>query len=243
MQSTKRVASRPNKPSTSRVWGDVLDLLDHVLSKKEFKTRTVLDHITPQAFGFAVALLVRRFEKEKRRLWIFCPDVKTQDHVHADLGVWQCPSLYLPRLGQVVEGALADPEILAERTGVLSRVLESESPVLVLCAQSLSEPAPSLAEMTAQKRMFKIGEKLNIEILLQQLTEAGYERVPVVTERGHFARRGGIVDFFSWQAEEPLRLEFFEDVLESIRAFDLHNQSSIRQIKSTSVILTMNDTS
>lgn len=242
LQSAKRVANRPNKPPTSRAWRDVFDLVELVLSKKPFKTRTVLDHITPQAFGFAVALLVRRIEKEKRRVWILCPDVKTQDHVHADLGVWQCPSLYLPRLGQVVEGALADPEILAERTAVLSQVLEVESPMLVLCAHSLSEPAPSLAEMTAQKRVFKIGEKLNIEILLKQLTEAGYERVPVVTERGHFARRGGIVDFFSWQAEEPLRLEFFDDALESIRAFDLHNQSSIRQIESTSVILTMNET-
>ena len=97
----------------------------HVLNRRieteaKFKTRSVLDHIAPQAFGFAAALLVRRVEKEKRRVWILCPDVKTQDHVHAELGVWQCPALYFPRLGHIVEGALADPEVLAERTAVLS---------------------------------------------------------------------------------------------------------------------------
>jgi transcription-repair coupling factor (superfamily II helicase) len=243
LHSAKRAASRLYKPPPSRARGDALGLVDLVLSKKEFKTRTVLDHISPQAFGFAAALLVRRLEKEKRRVWILCPDVKTQDHVHAELGVWQCPALYFPRLGQIVEGALADPEVLAERTAVLSRMLEGESPVLVLCADSLDEPAPDLAEITEQKRMLKVGEKLDVEILLKELTQAGYERVPVVTERGQFARRGGIVDFFSWQAQDPLRLEFFDDELESIRAFDLHNQSSIRRLDSAGVILTMNDAS
>jgi transcription-repair coupling factor (superfamily II helicase) len=169
-----------------------------VLSKKEFKTRTILDHVASQAFGFAAALLVRRTEKAKRRVWLLCPDVKTQDHVHAELGVWQCPALYFPRLGQLMDGALADPELLAERTAVLSRMLEGDSPVMVLCADSLDEPAPDLAEITDQKRMLKVGEKLDVEGLLKELSEAGYERVPVVTERGQFARRGGIVDFFSW---------------------------------------------
>ena len=107
MHSAKRAASRLSKPPTSRARGDALGLVDLVLSKKEFKTRSVLDHIAPQAFGFAAALLVRRVEKEKRRVWILCPDVKTQDHVHAELGVWQCPALYFPRLGHIVEGALA----------------------------------------------------------------------------------------------------------------------------------------
>ncbi|MFO1485640.1 MAG: transcription-repair coupling factor [Verrucomicrobiaceae bacterium] len=217
--------------------------MDLVLSAKEFKHRDVLDHVTPQAFGFAAALLVRRQEKaaSRRRVWILCPDVKTQDHVHAELGVWQCPAHYFPRLGHVVEGALADPELLAERTAVLSRMTEGESPVMVLCAGSLDESAPALAEITEQKRVLEAGAKLDVEILLQELSEAGYERVPVVTERGQFARRGGIVDFFSWQAEEPLRLEFFDDELESIRAFDLHNQSSIRRLERAGVILRMND--
>jgi len=130
LHSAKRAASRLSKPPPSRARGDALGLVDLVLSKKEFKTRMVLDHIAPQAFGFAAALLVRRVEKEKRRVCLLCPDVKTQDHVHAELGVWQCPALYFPRLGQVMEGALADPELLAERTAVLSRMTEGESGAL-----------------------------------------------------------------------------------------------------------------
>ncbi len=212
-----------------------------VLSVREFKTRTTLDHVTPQAFSFAAALMVRQAEKTGKRVWILCADVKTQDHVHAELGVWQCPALYLPRLGHAVNDALTDPELLAERAGVLGRMMEGNSPVLVLCGASLDETAPALAEITTQRRTLTVGAKLDVEDLLKDLSEAGYERVPVVTERGQFARRGGIVDFFSWQAEEPLRLEFFDDVIESIRAFDLHNQSSIKRLDSAGVILQMSE--
>ena len=203
----------------------------------------MLDHVTPQAFGFAAALLVRQVEKAEpqRRVWILCPDVKTQDHVHAELGVWQCPALYLPRLGHVVNDALVDPELLAEQAGTLGRMMEVDSPVMVLCADSLDESAPALAEISSQRRTLKVGGKLDVEELLTDLGAAGYERVPVVTERGQFARRGGIVDFFSWQAEEPLRLEFFDDEIESIRAFDLHNQSYIRRLESIGVILQMSE--
>ena len=244
----KKAANRQPPPPSGRARGDALGLVDLTLSAAEFQrklkqTRLVLDHVTPQAFGFAAALMVRHAEKTLpgRRVWILCADVKMQDHVHAELGVWQCPALYLPRLGLVVNDALVDPELLAERAGVLGRMMEGDAPVMVLCAESLDEPAPALAEITSQRLTLNVGAKLDVEDLLRDLSEAGYERVPVVTERGQFARRGGIVDFFSWQAEEPLRLEFFDDEIESIRAFDLHNQSSIKRLESVGVILHMND--
>jgi transcription-repair coupling factor (superfamily II helicase) len=247
-RGVKKTAKRQPPPPSGRARGDALGLVDVTLASTEFQRRLaqdciVLDHVTPQAFGFAAALMVRHAEKTMagRRVWILCADVKTQDHVHAELGVWQCPALYFPRLGHVVNDALVDPELLAERAGVLGRMMETDAPVMVLCADSLDEPAPALAEISSQRRTLAVGARLDVEGLLLDLNEAGYERVPVVTERGQFARRGGIVDFFSWQAEEPLRLEFFDDEIESIRAFDLHNQSSIKRLDSAGVILQMSD--
>ncbi len=247
-RGAKKAASRAPTPPPGRARGDALGLVDLTLNAVEFQRKldlpqVVLDHVTPQAFGFAAALLVRHAEKRRpgTRVWILCADVKTQDHVHAELGVWQCPALYFPRLGQVVNDALVDPELLAERAGVLGRMIEGDAPVMVLCADSLDEPAPALAEISSQRRVLTAGGSLDVEALLRDLAEAGYERVPVVTERGQFARRGGIVDFFSWQAEEPLRLEFFDDEIESIRAFDLHNQSSVKRLESVGVILQMSE--
>jgi len=242
-RGVKQATKRKPPPPSGRARGDALGLVDLVLAAREFQSRTLLDHITPQAFGFAAALMVRHAEKALpgQRVWILCADVKTQDHVHAELGVWQCQALYFPRLGQVVNDALVDPELIAERAGVLGRMMEGDAPVMVLCVESLDEPAPALAEISTQRRMLATGAKLDVEELLHELGEAGYERVPVVTERGQFARRGGIVDFFSWQAEEPLRLEFFDDEIESIRAFDLHNQSSVKRLDRVGVTLRMSD--
>ena len=63
--------------------------------------------------------------------------------------------------------------------------------------------------------------------LLQHLVDAGYERVDMVERRGHFSVRGDIVDVFAVNEPQPLRLAFFGDELESIRAFDVDSQKSL----------------
>jgi transcription-repair coupling factor (superfamily II helicase) len=207
----------------------------------------ILDHVAPEAAAFAAALVAARRDEAApgRRLWIFCPDVRTQDRIHAELLVWQWAALYFPRQVQApgVE-ALPDPETMAERISVLGRWSEGgpDTPdILVLCADSVDETAPAPREIQNQRRSLEVGARMEVEAFLAELAGAGYERVPVVTERGQFARRGGIVDFFSWQAEEPLRLEFFDDELESIRAFDLHNQASVRRLERAGVILQLEE--
>ncbi len=203
-----------------------------------------LDHVTPEATSFATALVIAQAQRMQRRLWVLCPDVRMQDHVHAELMVWQCAALYFPRQIQLVGEALQDPDSMAERVSALSRWRVHGAdcpPTLLLCADSLDEAVPAARELESQRRMIEVGAKLDVEAFVSDLGGAGYERVPVVMERGQFARRGGIVDFFSWQAEEPLRVEWFDDVIESIRAFDLHNQSSIKRIDRAGVILQISE--
>ncbi len=203
-----------------------------------------LDHVTPEATAFAVALVIAQAQRMQRRLWVLCPDVRMQDHVHAELMVWQFAALYFPRQIQLVGEALQNPDSMAERVSVLSRWREhgADCPkTLLLCSDSLDEFVPAARELESQRRMIEAGAKLDVEAFVSDLGGAGYERVPVVMERGQFARRGGIVDFFSWQAEEPLRVEWFDDVIESIRAFDLHNQSSIKRLDRASVILQISE--
>ena len=66
--------------------------------------------------------------------------------------------------------------------------------------------------------------------LLNAMSSAGYERVVQVTTRGQFAVRGGIVDLYSWQAPLPVRVEFFGDMVESLREFDVDTQTSVRDL-------------
>ena len=249
-------------------------LVQRVAETAEFQARlsalgkgavVCLDHVTPEATAFATALVIARARLMQRRLWVLCSDVRVQDHVHAELLVWQCPALYFPRQIQQVGEALPDPDSMAERVSVLGRwgggqVLNdvslagnpklsgtnhpspSDTPTtLLLCADSLDETVPAASELESQRRMIEVGAQLDVEAFIGELGSAGYERVPVVMERGQFARRGGIVDFFSYQAEEPLRVEWLDDEIESIRAFDLHNQSSIRRLDRAGVILQISE--
>lgn len=247
----------PRLPSSRSQRGETHALVAAVLDTPEFGrkfaglgkkgTCVTLDHVTPEATAFATALVRAQLDRNApdRRLWVLCPDVRTQDLIHAELLVWQCPALYFPRQTPTAGlEVLADPETLAERVSVLGRWRESapDAPALMLvCADSLNEAAPATAELESQRMHLEVGAKLDVEVFLRELDSAEYERVPVVTERGQYARRGGIVDFFSWQAEDPLRLEFFDDELESIRTFDIHHQASVRRMDRAGVILHLHD--
>lgn len=234
---------------------DVHALVSAIMDSPEFdqklaalggKKEVVLDHITPEARAFATAVVLAHVAETLpgRRLWVLCPDVRTQDQIHSELLVWQSPALYFPRqIAQAID-VLPDPESLAERVSVLGRWREHgpDCPsAMLVCSDSLEETVPAAKEIENQRRTLEVGAKLDVEAFLAELDGAGYERVPVVMERGQFARRGGIVDFYSWQAEEPLRLEFFDDELESIRAFDIHHQASIRRMDRAGIILQISE--
>ncbi len=245
---------RKTLPPVKKERGEAHALVEQVRLSRDIqrcltgKEPLLLEHIAPQAYAFAVALILHQMEAVSpgRRVWVLCPDVRTQDQVHAELMVWQSQALYYPRLGHLAEGILPDPDLMAERIAALSRWTqenEDRPGAIILCADSLDETVPAARELTSQRRDIEVGATVDVEAFLKELQEAGYERVPVVMERGQYARRGGIVDFYSWQAEEPLRLEWFDDQIDSIRSFDIHHQSSIRRMERASLILQLAETS
>lgn len=194
-----------------------------------------LDHVTREAWPFAAALAVR--SAQPKRAWIFCPDARTQEQVHADLAAWGVTAWFFPRLAATEESdALGDPDTQAERISILARLNGGDGGVVVLCADSLGESAPAPDELAVSGRNLRGGLRLDVESLLADFDGAGYERVAVVGERGQFARRGGIVDVFPWLAEEPIRIEFLDDEIESLRAFDIHTQTSVRQLESVTLL-------
>jgi transcription-repair coupling factor (superfamily II helicase) len=73
--------------------------------------------------------------------------------------------------------------------------------------------------------------------LLAQLAKAGYEHAPTVAARGQYAVRGGILDVFSFHHTLPVRVELFDDEIESLREFDLDTQTSVRHVDTASFLL------
>ncbi|MDQ6862156.1 MAG: DEAD/DEAH box helicase [Verrucomicrobiota bacterium] len=193
-------------------------------------------HVTEAAQAFLVATLAREV---RQTLWISCPTVRTQELLYESLLNWAPTALFLPEAEfAAVENILPDPEIAAERLDLLKRVSSEAGPHLVVATRaSLDQPAPKQKALASASLRLKRGRKEAMERLLESLGKAGYDRVAQVTTRGQFAVRGGILDLFSWQAQLPVRAEFFDDEIESLREFDVDTQTSVRNLQAVDILL------
>ncbi|MFP6641899.1 MAG: hypothetical protein VCC04_16770, partial [Myxococcota bacterium] len=108
---------------------------------------------------------------------------------------------------------------------------DQPAPIVVTdwTALAVRVPARELLERHVQE--VAVGQTLDRDAWLKGLERAGYQRMPLVEERGEFAARGGIVDFFSPHAAHPLRIELSGDEVDSIREFDAASQRSLSKLK------------
>src|SRR5690348_6186134 len=139
----------------------------------------------------------------------------------------------LPSRGvSLASGLEPPPHLVGERARALE-VLEQGG---VVCASALAVaelvPPPGARPRPIQ---LEFGGDPGIEGLAESLVGAGYERVDRVEERGQIAVRGGLIDVFPTTGREPLRVEFFGDEIESIRAFSPFTQRALRQVESATV--------
>jgi transcription-repair coupling factor (superfamily II helicase) len=203
------------------------------------KHEVVLEHAAEAAHSFLAAMVIlAAADLKKKRLWLICDLPRHRERLVAELELWGVTALILPE-GPVEtgDGAIADPESAAEWFAVLELLARADSCVVICGSDGFSGKAPSPAALRASRTLLKPGTALDPAALGKSLTEHGYERVPTVSARGHFAMRGGILDLFAWQAAKPLRLEFFDTELESIREFDLDSQTSTGKLCSADLLL------
>ncbi len=120
------------------------------------------------------------------------------------------------------------PHLVGERARALD-VLEAGG-LVVASAAALAEPMPPPAARPEPIRIAP-GEEASLEQLAESLALAGYERVERADERGQFAVRGGLVDVFPTTGREPLRVEFWGDEIEQMRAFSPFTQRALHPVE------------
>jgi transcription-repair coupling factor (superfamily II helicase) len=120
------------------------------------------------------------------------------------------------------------PHLVGERARALG-VLEAGG-LVVASAAALAEPMPPRPARPQPIRIVP-GEEVSLEQLAESLALAGYERVERADERGHFAVRGGLVDVFPTTGREPLRVEFWGDEVEQMRAFSPFTQRALHPVE------------
>jgi len=123
------------------------------------------------------------------------------------------------------------------RAEVLNRINSRKKPaIIVTYPDALFEKVVTRRELEKNTLKIATDDNLSIDFVNEVLFEYKFKRVDFVTEPGEFSVRGGIVDVFSFSHDEPYRIEFFGDEVDSIRTFDVETQLSTEQVKKISII-------
>ena len=123
------------------------------------------------------------------------------------------------------------------RAEVLGRINSQKKPALIVTyPEALFEKVVSRKQLEKSTFKVAVGETLNLDFFNEVLFEYQFSRVDFVTDPGEFSVRGGIVDVFSFSNDEPYRIEFFGDEVDSIRTFDVESQLSIKSVKKIQII-------
>ena len=104
------------------------------------------------------------------------------------------------------------------------------NPIIVASVPALLQPLPSRAALDGQSRRIKAEQTLDVDDLTTWLTEQGFHETSAVELPGEFSSRGGIVDVFAPDWAGPVRIELFDDEVESLRQFDPGTQRSVADI-------------
>ena len=118
-----------------------------------------------------------------------------------------------------------------QRMAVFRRLMEEKSGVVVTTFDGLMDHLLPLAFLQKQILEVGSGQTLDIAEWKEKLVELGYERVAQVDGMGQFSIRGGIIDVFPLTEELPVRIELWDDEVDSIRTFDIESQRSIEELE------------
>ncbi len=170
----------------------------------------------------------------ERIAWL-ARDAEIGDRVAEELGAWlgdpAAVGVLEPRTALAYERSELVPDETAARVAALAAWRSGRSRILVASVQALLQHTIAPADLPAEPRSLRRGATIGPDALLRELLGLGYTPVLEVAGRGEFARRGGIVDVFPADGSLPVRIEFFGDEIDSLRAFDPTDQRAVGPVE------------
>lgn len=146
----------------------------------------------------------------------------------ADLALWPAWDIH------PLERVSPDAKAMAQRAHLRWRIAQGDLPkVIVSSARAIAQVLPPIAAL--EPWQFVVGSEYDRDVLITGLVASGYRREYSVEHRGEIAVRGGIVDIWPAETDEPIRLDFFGEQLERIAIFDIGTQRSIEELTETVV--------
>lgn len=127
-------------------------------------------------------------------------------------------------------------DIVSERLFTLNQLHQVKNALLVVPVTALMQCTPDPAYLTSMSLHLEIGQKIDIKTFRRQLHDAGYTAVDTVFEHGEFAVRGAIVDLFPMGSQSPIRIDLFDDEIDTLRYFDTENQRTTDKVEKIALL-------
>ncbi len=117
-------------------------------------------------------------------------------------------------------------DIISRRLRVIATCPQMKNGIVIVSSPALLQRLPPVEYVGARTLILKTGQTLDRQDFIDELTAAAYLRIPQVEEHGEFAVRGSLIDVFPMGSEQPVRIDFFDDEIETLRYFDAETQLS-----------------
>ncbi len=134
------------------------------------------------------------------------------------------------------DGSVVSPELRVERINTLNELGSDKKRIVLTDVRGFTRRLLSVSDFAKRSISFEIGSSFSQNDIASVLTDFGYERVSMVDKMGDFALRGFVLDIFPINSDNPIRIEFFGDDIESIRYFDLDSQKSINSVSNFTIL-------
>lgn len=191
------------------------------------KTPLLIYGLTNSQKAHIAHYIVRKFNKKV--LFITYDDVEART-LYEDLSSYLHGDAYLyparDALFYKIDAVSLD--MMGKRLKAIYNIFDEKPSAFVATIDAVMNKMIPKELFLKYKYEFKIGDTLNLEELSSSLVTMGYERVSMVEGKGQFSIRGGIIDLFSPMMEDAYRIELFDDVIDSIRKFDVFSQRSLK---------------
>lgn len=188
----------------------------------------------------AAVALVEAAKQHTAPLLVVCPDTTSARLLADELTFFapkDLPVLSLPDWEVLPYDRFSPHQnIVSERLKTLLALPKQRKGLLVVPISTLMQRLPPAEFVASHAVDLKLGQVLDMHAFRRQLEEAGYRAVDTVYEQGEFTVRGGLLDLFPMGSEQPLRIELFDDEIESLRFFNAETQRTEEKTDAISLL-------
>ncbi len=186
------------------------------------------------ALAAGLAQTARALTNQRRMLLVICAEA-LQAHTLAAEIAWFDPALRVREFADwetlPYDHFSPHPDLVSERMQALFALAQGQCDVLLVAATTLAQKLPPRSYIASRSFALARGDRIDRERLREQLVIGGYQHVTQVMSPGEFAVRGGIFDFFPLGAALPVRLDLFDDEIESLKHFEPDSQRTLYPIE------------